>query len=173
MIEPDILIKENFVHDADSLFDYIKNTVDWDERMKSRKTASFGVSYNYSGITYPESEMVPELEDIRKKIRSEIGFLPNNCLINYYLDGNSTMGYHSDSAEELLPETGVVIISLGAEREISYRSKTDKDTKFGYILKNGALLYMSKQVQDHWLHAIPMASNCGERISLTFRCIVK
>jgi alkylated DNA repair dioxygenase AlkB len=93
--------------------------------------------------------------------------------MNYYVDGNSKMGYHSDSAAELQEETGVAILSLGAERTISYRSKLDKEHKVKYKLKNGALLYMNNDIQQKWMHAIPKETDVGERISLTFRKIIK
>ena len=109
---------------------------------------------------------------ICQKIKSKIGFYPNNCLMNYYLDGNSTMGYHSDSAAELKEGTGVAILSLGAERTISYRNKLNKEHKVKYKLESGALLYMDNNVQQNWMHAIPKESNVGERISLTFRHII-
>jgi hypothetical protein len=32
---------------------------------------------------------------------------------------------------------------------------------------------MMKEVQDHWLHAIPKMEGAGPRISMTFRSIVK
>jgi hypothetical protein len=32
---------------------------------------------------------------------------------------------------------------------------------------------MTKEIQDHWLHAIPKTVNAGERISMTFRAIAK
>ena len=173
MKRPELIIKEHFLDSPDELFSYIRNNVVRDERMKARKTASFGVSYDYSGITYPQTDMFSALDSICKKIEADIGFLPNNCLMNYYLDGTSKMGYHSDSSEELKPGAGVAIISLGAERHISYRSKEDKEHKVKYLLKNGALLYMDKKVQDEWTHAIPKASGAGERVSLTFRHILK
>ena len=171
--EPKIILIDTFVQNADDLFQYVKNNVDWDERMQARKTASFGVSYDYSGIVYPQTDMHPELVPICAAIENELGFLPNNCLLNYYPDGNASMGYHSDSSEELKEGTGVAIISLGSERHISYRSKKDKDVKFKYALKSGALLYMSKEIQDEWVHAIPKEKGVGERISLTFRHILK
>jgi len=173
MIKPDLKIIEDFVESPEELFLYIRDNVVWDERMKARKTASFGVSYDYSGISYPQTEMFPALNSICKRIESDIGYLPNNCLMNFYQDGNSTMGYHSDSSEELLPDTGVAIISLGAEREISYREKANKDNKVKYLLKKGAILYMDNEVQEKWMHAIPRAPGIGERISLTFRHIIK
>ena len=83
------------------------------------------------------------------------------------------MGFHSDSSEALAPETGVAIISLGDVRSIVFRSKADRSVEFSYPLPSGSLLYMTKEIQDHWLHAIPKAPGAGERISLTFRAIVK
>ncbi|MFC3150056.1 alpha-ketoglutarate-dependent dioxygenase AlkB family protein [Litoribrevibacter euphylliae] len=172
-MEPNLIIIENFVKESDSLFLNLKESVNWDERMKARKTASFGVAYDYSGITYPNEDMPQVLGAICEKIDEELGFKPNNCLLNYYLDGDSSMGYHSDSSEELLEGTGVAIVSLGSERNISYRSKEDKEIKHKYPLKSGALLYMNDEVQEKWMHAIPKQKGVGERISLTFRHIIK
>ena len=88
-------IIEGFIDDAQVLFRKFRDEVSWDERMKSRKTASFGVSYNYSGMEYPDADMPSKLISICNQIHSLIGFAPNNCLMNYYEDGNSKMGYHS------------------------------------------------------------------------------
>ena len=83
------------------------------------------------------------------------------------------MGFHSDSSEELAKGTGVAIVSLGAVREIAYRSKLEPAVEFFYPLENGSLLYMSQEMQEFWLHAIPKVGTSGERISLTFRQIIK
>jgi len=138
ILEPEIAIKENFIPNHEELFKQLLESVTWDERMKARKTASFGVSYDYSGIEYPQVSMHSDLVVVCDEVNRELGFYPNNCLLNYYPDGSSSMGYHSDSSEELALGTGVAIVSLGAERVISYRSKIDKEIKFEYILKSGA-----------------------------------
>ncbi|ALV04768.1 2-oxoglutarate-Fe(II)-dependent oxygenase superfamily protein [Roseateles depolymerans] len=173
MNSPTIRFEEQFLDGSQALFQKLKQSVTWDVRMKARKTASFGVSYDYSQITYPESPMPAELQAVCQKLQAALGFLPNNCLLNYYEDGLSSMGFHSDSSEELAPGTGVAILSLGDTRSIIFRSKADRSVEFSYPLPSGSLLYMTKQIQDHWLHAIPKAQNAGERISLTFRSIVK
>jgi len=172
-MKPDLKIIEGFVDSPDFLFNHLLENTVWDERMKSRKTASYGVSYDYSGIAYPQTGMPNELLSICSSIEGEIGFEPNNCLLNFYPDGNSKMGYHSDSSEELLPNTGVVIISLGSERDISYRLISDKEVKVRYRLKSGSLLYMTDELQQEWQHAIPAQKESGKRISLTFRHIIK
>ena len=169
LTEPNITIIENFVDNPNKLFVEIRDKTIWDERIKARKTASFGFSYNYSGITYSQTQMPKTLVCLCRKIERQLGFTVNNCLINYYLDGRSTMGYHSDSIEQLKEKTGVIIISLGSQRHISYRSKIDQQVKYKYLLKHGSFLYMNQKVQNNWMHAIPKENGVGERISLTFR----
>ena len=162
-----------FASDANALFDRLVSTVTWDERMRARKTASFGVSYDYSQISYPEAPMPRELDKLSDAIAATIGFRPNNCLLNYYLDGEASMGFHSDSSEELAPDTGVSIVSLGAARSIVFRLKADRSVEHTIELMPGSLLHMPNAIQNEWLHAIPRAPGAGARISVTFRQIIK
>ncbi|WP_240652310.1 alpha-ketoglutarate-dependent dioxygenase AlkB [Variovorax gossypii] len=141
--------------------------------MRARKTASFGVPYDYSQIAYEAVPIPLELEVLCGKLEAELGFRPNNCLLNLYANGASSMRFHSDDSTALAPGTGVAIVSVGATRSIAYRSKADSSLRFDYPLPHGSLLYMSDAVQQDWLHAIPKAESAGERISLTFRAIRK
>ncbi|MGJ7615590.1 MULTISPECIES: alpha-ketoglutarate-dependent dioxygenase AlkB family protein [unclassified Variovorax] len=170
---PPIHLHPTFVALPDALLEWLGGAVTWDERMRARKTASFGVPYNYSQIAYETVAMPCELDTLCGQIEAELGFRPNNCLLNHYADGASSMGFHSDSSEALAPGTGVAIVSLGSTRSIAYRSKVDSAVRFDYPLRHGSLLYMSDAVQQNWLHAIPKAEGAGERISLTFRAVLK
>jgi len=170
---PDILLQPGFVEAPQALYDHLQASVVWDERMRARKTASFGVAYNYSQMAYPQTAMPGALAKVCDALAARLGFAPNNCLLNFYPDGDSAMGFHSDSAAELAPGTGVAIVSLGGVREIVYRRKDDKTVEFAYPLESGALLFMSNAVQEEWLHAIPKRAGAQARISLTFRRIVE
>lgn len=170
---PQIRLEHAFWREHAALFRELVDSVVWDERMKARKTASFGVSYDYSQIAYPETEMHPSMQHVCTAIEKFLGFAPNNCLLNYYLDGRSSMGFHSDTAEQLCTGTGVAIMSLGCARPILYRSKKDRQHIVSYNLEPGSLLYMSNEVQEQWMHAIPKADGVGERISATFRAVEK
>jgi alkylated DNA repair dioxygenase AlkB len=162
---------ENFITNPESLFEYLKQNVVWDESMMARKTASFGVAYNYSQIYYPFVEMPINLTEITIEIEKNLGFKPNNCLINYYLDGKSKMGYHSDQTDILAENTGVAILSLGEERILRYRNINNKEEILDYQLSSGSLIYMTQKVQDLWQHAIPKSDTEKSRMSLTFRLI--
>ncbi len=171
MPEPDLLIQENFIAEPETLYQALASGVVWDEQIRARKTASFGQAYNYSGISYDVKPLDPLLIPVVDALENKLGFRPNNCLLNFYETGDSTMGYHSDSTEELVPGTGVAIVSLGTERKITFRGKANTEERFHYPLRSGSLLYMSQEVQHQWKHAILKQASAGGRISLTFRAI--
>lgn len=173
MPEPELLQQAEFVADPNTLYQTLVSEVAWEKHIKARKTASFGQAYNYSRITYAVTPMHPLLVPLVDRLEAILGFRPNNCLLNFYEDGGSSMGYHSDSTEELAPETGVAIVSLGAERSLTFRSKADDVEKYSYPLKSGSLLYMAQEIQDDRKHAILKQENVGGRISLTFRQLIE
>jgi alkylated DNA repair dioxygenase AlkB len=173
MLEPDITIRLGYLSAtaATELYDQLCKEVDWDERMSARKTACFGLSYNYSGVSYENKPMHPLLIPICSRLQQRFGFEPNSCLINYYEDGRSRMGFHSDETDNLEEGTGIIIISLGAKRKLAFRSTEDYERRCSYVLPNGSLLYMSQLTQKFWSHAIKRESVLEGRISLTFRRI--
>ena len=170
-MEPELILEDDFFPRSQELFAALADGVAWDERMRARKTASFGQSYNYSGIEYPAVPLPDLLTPIVEQLEAHLGFRPNNCLLNFYESGDATMGFHSDATDELAPGTGVAIVSLGAERAITFQSKPDKQAERLYLLRSGSLLYMAADVQDHWKHALLKQEKTGGGISLTFRQI--
>lgn len=166
-----LLHLNNFIENSDELFKYLVTEVNWDERMAARRTASFGKAYNYSQIAYPFQEFPPEILLINTKLEKTIGFEPNNCLVNFYLDGRSKMGYHSDQTDILEPNTGVAIISVGETRVLKFRNIIDPEQFLSYSLSPGSLIYMTQEIQSLWQHSIPRSNTENGRISLTFRKI--
>lgn len=168
-IDLHVIYLPQFVANAEQLFDALKTGVAWDERMRARKTASFGQPYNYSGIFYEATPMHPLLHPILDDFNERFGFLPNNCLLNLYESGTSTMGFHTDSSADLVPDTGVAILSLGSRRTLVFRAKRNKTLAHAFALESGSLVYMAPDVQVAWKHALPAQPGAGPRISLTFR----
>ena len=168
---PDLLLEAQFLPDREELFTLLAAQVEWDTRMQARKTASFGKAYNYSGMTYETLPMHSRLGDIVDRLEARLGFRPNNCLLNFYANGEATTGFHSDSTAELVPGTGIAIVSLGAKRSITFQYKHGAKEEFGFSLESGSLLYMSAEIQQDWRHAIRKQQETGGRISLTFRRI--
>lgn len=165
--------RPDFLPDGQALFDRLAAGVEWDDRIRARRVASFGVPYDYSGTVWPEVPMPEELAAILEAVADAVGYEPNNCLANYYPDGDSTMGYHSDSVAELEPGTGISIVSLGAARAIAFRREPGRAEVHELLLTDGSLLHMTAAMQATWRHAVRRASGVSRgRISLTFRRIV-
>jgi alkylated DNA repair dioxygenase AlkB len=166
---PGITFIDPFVAESQVLFATLEHNVQWDERMIARKTASYGNAYNYSQMDYPFQPFPPELDRLNERIGEALGFIPNNCLINFYPDGRSKMGYHSDQTEMLEAGAGIAIVSLGETRSLRFRNIADPEKTESYDLPSGSLIYMTQVVQALWQHAIPKADTTRGRMSLTFR----
>ncbi|MEO7216321.1 alpha-ketoglutarate-dependent dioxygenase AlkB [Mucilaginibacter sp.] len=166
-----IIYVSEFLSDPGQVFAELQTTIVWNDSMALRKTASYGVAYNYSQMSYPFKPFTSLLDQLSISLAAQIGFLANNCLINYYANGNSRMGFHSDQTDILATGTGVAILSLGALRTLRFREIIDKTNIVDFALPAGSLLYMDQGVQAKWEHAIPKADIDMPRISLTFRSI--
>jgi alkylated DNA repair dioxygenase AlkB len=161
----------DFIDHATELYQFLHDHADWDTSMAARSTVSYGKAYNYSQMSYPERPFLPEIAVLIESITQALGFTPNNCLVNYYLDGKSKMGYHSDQTDILCDDTGIAILSVGETRTLRFRNISDKTVIEDYDLPPGSLIYMTQQVQAEWQHAIPATNTMNGRISLTFRQI--
>ncbi len=157
---------------ATSLFDELVRQIPWDERMRARKTACYGQTYDDSGVDYQVLPMHPLLEPLCSAVEQQLSFHPSNCLLNYYENGRSSMGFHSDAVHNLAEGTGVAIVSLGAERNLTFRKKTDAEKCVDVPLPHGSLFYMSQLTQAYWTHAVRKSNTDDARISLTFRHIL-
>ena len=168
-MEPPIQIEDEFYSHHEFLFNSLLTSIEWDDRMSTRRTASFGRPYNYSQIDYPERPIPFELQALLVMLEKRLNIQFNNCLLNFYETGDNTMGFHSDGTAGLVSGTGVAIVSLGSVRDITYRSKTQAEIQRSFPLKPGSLLYMDDVVQENWMHAIKRQKEAGPRISLTWR----
>ncbi|MFC5814928.1 alpha-ketoglutarate-dependent dioxygenase AlkB family protein [Nonomuraea harbinensis] len=154
---------------ADTDLAFLLTEVTWDDRMRARRTASFGVPYNYSGQHYEPMAMPPRIAAIAARVGEFAGYPFNNCLANRYETGDNTMGFHQDSYEGLTPSSAIAIVSLGATRPLVFRS-IDGAHRTELTLEHGSLLLMTQTTQRTWTHGVPRTSSAGRRISLTFRC---
>lgn len=130
--------------------------------------------YTYSGLTLTPQAWSPTLLRIREHVErlSEAKF--NSVLLNYYRNGQDSMGFHSDDEPELGATPIIASLSLGEERTFILKHKTQKQLKpLRLSLASGSLLLMRGETQRNWRHAIEKEKRpCGPRINLTFRRIL-
>ena len=93
----------------------------------------------------------------------------NACLLNLYHNGDEGMGWHSDNEKEIITNSSIASLSIGAQRKFAFKHKLTKETH-SLILENGSLLEMKGTIQQHWLHCLPKSKKVQTpRINLTFR----
>ena len=93
-----------------------------------------------------------------------------NVGLNLYRDGHDSVAPHNDHLYEIVAGHPIALVSLGAVRRMTIRSKTRPRRAFDLDLESGSLLLMSYDTQKHYDHGIPkVRANVGPRISLAFR----
>ena len=130
-----------------------------------------GKNYTYSGIRLDPLPWTQTLLDIKRSIETVAGNHFNSVLLNYYRDHRDSMGLHSDDEPELGEQPIIASFSLGEERTIIFKHKTNRDMKPVRLrLASGSLLLMKGQTQRHWKHGINKETYpYGPRVNLTFR----
>lgn len=164
-------------------FELLKTEINWkQEGMKiygkevlfPRLTAWYaeeGKTYKYSGLVNIPQEFTTNLLKIKKMVELKTGKKFNSALLNYYRNGQDSMGWHSDDEPELGKNPVIASVSLGAERKFQFKHKGMPKSLININLSPGSLLIMQGATQHHWLHQVPKVKDAGERINITFRWV--
>lgn len=132
-----------------------------------------GKAYRYSGISHDPLPWTATLSTIKRKIEAATGNHFNTVLLNWYRNGNDSMGWHADNEPELGSNPVIASLSLGETRMFRFRQTDNHRNSFDFPLENGSLLLMAGALQHHWQHSIPKSAKpMGDRINLTFRTIL-
>ena len=138
-------------------------------------------SYNYSGVTIEAHGTIDKFGPIFalcRRIERVLKCDLNSCYINYYRDERQHCSWHSDDEVLFGKNPTIVSISLGETRRFLLRPSDTKplrscQTNFEFYLRDGHLILMGGDVQEHWHHSVPPESkHCMPRINLTFRQVL-
>lgn len=129
-------------------------------------------AYTYSGLTHQPLPWTPLLAEIRSRVSASVGQALNGVLLNYYRDGQDSMGWHSDDEPELGRNPLVASLNLGGARRFDLRRKGRNTIEHSIYLPPGSLLVMSGATQHHWQHQVAKTSRpVAPRLNLTFRLV--
>ena len=164
-----------------SFYDILFNKIAWEQDQiimfgkaitTKRKVAFYAdenIDYTYSNVKKKGLSWTPELLKIKSLIETHTGATYNACLLNLYHNGEEGMGWHSDDEKEIIPNSSIASLSIGAERKFAFKHKTTNET-VNLILENGSLLEMKGPIQQYWWHSLPKTKKVqAPRINLTFR----
>ena len=129
-------------------------------------------TYRYSGLSHQPLPWTPLLAQIRTRLVDALGLPLNGVLLNYYRDGQDSMGWHSDDEVELGRNPHIVSLNLGGSRRFDLRRKGHNRIEHSLLLNQGSLLVMGGPTQHYWQHQIAKTRMpCAPRLNLTFRLV--
>ena len=127
------------------------------------------VGYKYSRQIMRSQSLTPSLSSLLDVVNKEFNANFNGILVNLYVDGNDSIGDHSDD-EASLGKEGVIAISTGAVRKFRIREKSSRKIVKDIPMEHGMILQMCGDFQKEFTHGIPVEKRIKEsRISFTFR----
>ncbi|OBT86086.1 hypothetical protein VE02_05710 [Pseudogymnoascus sp. 03VT05] len=192
------------------IFEKVKTEVQW-QRMSHQggevprlvavqgeigKDGSIPIYRHPADESPPLLEFSPVITVIRREVEKKLGHPVNHCLIQLYRSGTDYISEHSDKTLDIVPDTYIANVSLGAQRTMTFRTKrilkdgkqlqTDEKNPRSTCkaaLPHNSLCRMGLMTNMRWLHSIRQDKRLnrdkspeeleynGVRISLTFRLI--
>ncbi len=116
------------------------------------------------------SDVPAPLADAARRVGELTGTPFNAAGLNYYRDGRDSVAPHNDHLYEIVTGHPIALLSIGATRRMTIRSKSRPRRTFDLDLEDGSLLLMSYETQLHYDHGVPKTGEVVEaRISIALR----
>ena len=127
------------------------------------------VTYRYAGSVKTANAWTDALRTLRDIVQKHYPSAYNSCLLNLYHHGKEGMGWHRDNEPEIIHQSPIASLSLGAARMMQFRHRTTREC-IACVLEPGSLLIMQGACQQYWQHRIPIDARVVKpRINMTFR----
>jgi len=129
------------------------------------------MKYRYAGSIKVASGWHSAILKMKDILRDEFGQDYNFVLCNLYRDGKDSIGWHSDKEKDIVKNSTIASLSLGAKREFQLENKETKEiTKV--LLPSGSVLLMKGNCQKLYRHSVQKDTTVTKpRINLTFRLV--
>ena len=185
VVTNDCLLKE-----GDDLFDGVTaETLDLGLKADAGKYANIWLTLDNEPYSWKNSQgkdvvnkphdlnQQPKIKQLMETVNDNHDCDLNSCLVSFYPDGQSGIGYHMDDEAELDPDSPICVFSFGAERTVdfihAFQQKYEKPA-LTYQTKSGSLYVMKPGCQSLFRHRVRSISNkerkqVGWRYSLSFR----
>ncbi|KAI1455576.1 hypothetical protein F4805DRAFT_265542 [Annulohypoxylon moriforme] len=191
---------------SENIFEKIKDEVDW-RRMNHQggevprlvavqgqvdEDGSMPIYRHPSDESPPLFPFTSTVRSIKEVVEKQLGHPLNHVLIQLYRSGNDYISEHSDKTLDIVKDSFIANVSLGAERTMVFRSKRELPDAARprpprkaerASLPHNSLCKMGLMTNMRWLHSIRQDKRMdrdkteaelaydGARISLTFRHI--
>lgn len=166
------LVKKCVDEIKDKLIDYPEIFVYGRVARQNRCVGFFSnesIGYYYSGQLAKSIPLSENLTLLLQIINDKFSCNFNGILVNKYMNGDDSIGAHSDD-EKNLSNKGVVAISYGAVRKFRIRDRTSRKIVIDIPTISNEIIHMGGDFQKEFTHQIPVEKKVKDiRYSFTFR----
>lgn len=134
--------------------------------------------YSYANVhhkarDYPDCAVFDTIFDKMRTIDPEFSANKYSCLVTHYPDGNAYIPRHSDNEQQIVPDSTIFTVSVGATRTLRLVPTMGLLSQHSFLVNHGSVYSMSSNSQHIWSHEIVRDEKCKEpRVSFTFRQLI-
>lgn len=166
VLSPDIVAPDL----ARQWFASLRETVPWKAGRRVMYEREVDVPRLRANYDLNDPDVLPAIRDALAAVRNVVNAPFNSVGLNLYRDHRDSVAPHNDTLADLHHGQPIALLSLGATRRMTIRSKHAPKRLLQVDLEAGSVLCMSWETQRHYDHAIPkQREHSGPRISLAFR----
>jgi alkylated DNA repair dioxygenase AlkB len=169
---PGLILLENVLTPEEQI-KLVKEITDlgvWNNEL-SRRTQHYGYRYDYRAKNISKNDYLGEfpewLNSLSKKLESQLGFTPEQAIINEYTKGQQITP-HIDAPHLFGPR--IASLSLCSATEMIFSNQYKGGDKLKVQLPQGSLVILTGDVRSRWFHSIPPVSQY--RLSVNFRTVL-
>jgi alkylated DNA repair dioxygenase AlkB len=156
--------------DGDRWFSQLRDTVVWKSERRMMYQREVDVPRLVARLSLDDNDVPAAVREASAVARQLADCDFSSAGLNYYRNGQDSVAPHNDKVHDLQPGAPIAIVSLGAARIMTIRSKTAPRRTLRLELEHASILVMSYNTQLHYDHGIPkVKGEVGPRISLAFR----
>lgn len=168
------VITQDLKEELTGLVDRMKDSFTTIGTENTRDVLYFGeYGYRYSGGEHSAKPLPEEVKNLIASVRPNLPSPEmdiNSCLVSRYITGANSIPDHRDNEPLIDPESDIITISIGAERQMTFTNNNGTDVRH-QTLKDCSMLASSRFSQDFWLHKIGPCDSATVRYSFTLRHI--
>jgi len=169
------IVYKHALFDAEQIrawFEQLREDVEWRAERRPMYDRVVDVPRLVASYALDDSKLPEPIRLMRPAVEDFCAVAFNSAGLNFYRDGNDSVAPHGDHVERGPDGAPVALVSLGAARRMTIRSKTKPRRILDRDLEPGSLLVMSYESHFNFEHGIPKSKDpVGPRISVAFRQI--
>ncbi len=151
-------------------FEFLLDNVAWESHRRQMYDREVDVPRLTAMFDLNGDNVPPPIADARAAIDTLSDHRFNSAGLNLYRNGQDSVAPHNDKLHTLNKGAPIALLSLGATRRFTLRSKETPKRHLDLDLEPGSMLLMSYETQLHLDHGIPKTKQAvGPRISIVYR----